>query len=52
MAVTTHLTINAPGADAGVVSRIREMMPALISENRNAVYSAVNQTMASRGKQL
>jgi len=52
MAVTTHLTINAPGTDAGVVSRIREMMPALISENRNAVYSAVNQTMASRGKQL
>jgi hypothetical protein len=50
--VRTSITINAPGADEGVVTRIRQLMPALIVENRNVVYSAVNQTMNQRGKSL
>lgn len=51
-AVQTTLTINAPGADAGVVTRIQNMMPEMIAANRNVVYGAVNQVMNSRGKSL
>jgi len=52
MSVQTNLTINAPGADDGVVARITNMMPELIAANRNTVYGAVNQVMNSRGKSL
>lgn len=50
--VHTTFNIDARGADPGVETRIRAMMPALIAENRNAVYSAVNQTMNQRGRAL
>jgi hypothetical protein len=52
ISVQTNFTIDAPGADAGVEARIRNMMPELIAANRNTVYSAVNQVMNSRGKAL
>ena len=50
--VQTNVTINAPGADDGVVARIQNMMPEMIAANRNVVYGAVNQVMNSRGKSL
>lgn len=50
--VKTSVTINAPGADDGVVARISNLMPQFIAENRNVVYGAVNQVMNSRGKSL
>lgn len=37
----THLTINAPGADDGVVERIRSMMPGFIAENKRMVEGIV-----------
>lgn len=48
--VTSNLTINAPGADAGVLSRIRELMPAFIAENERTVMAAVNKRLTARGR--
>lgn len=48
--VNSNLTINAPGADAGTVARIRELMPSFIAENQRVVVGAVNQALMSRGQ--
>lgn len=48
--VNSNLTISAPGADAGTVARIRELMPTFIAENQRVVVGAVNQALVSRGQ--
>ena len=47
--VNSNLTINAPGADAGVVARIRELMPNFIAENARVVTGVVNQAYTKQG---
>jgi phage-related minor tail protein len=43
----------APGTDInGILSAVRQLMPAFIAENKTTVVGAVNQALASRGQAL
>ena len=50
VSVTTPIHIDARGADASAVERIRALMPALIAENARVVTGVVNAARAQRGR--